>query len=291
MSDPTPANALERSPLWQELLVHLVLLAAVCFALYPVLWVIWRSLTPGEAPAPQVIPIPTHPSLEHFRAVVLHTDDQGRYLFIRQLWNSIVIAVATALVGLAIATPAAYGMSRFDFVGRREATSAMLATQMFPGVLAAIPLYLILDTLHLIDTRTGLILVYATTAVPFAIFQLRGAFDAIPKDLEEAAMVDGATRFGAFVRVVLPAARPALAVTALFAFMTAWNEFILAATFLSHEDLFTLPIVLQRFVDEHDAQWGKFAAGAILVSVPVMALFYWLQKHLVGGLTSGGVKG
>ena len=104
-------------------------------------------------------------------------------------------------------------------------------------------------------------------------------------------MVDGATRFGAFVRVVLPAARPALAVTALFAFMSAWNEFILAATFLSREEIFTLPVVLNKFVSEHDAEWGKFAAAAILVSAPVMALFYALQRHLVAGLTSGGVKG
>jgi arabinogalactan oligomer/maltooligosaccharide transport system permease protein len=167
----------------------------------------------------------------------------------------------------------------------------LLATQMFPGVAASIPLYLLLDATGLLDTRTGLVLVYATSAVPFAIFQLRAAFDAIPKDLEEAAMVDGATRFGAFVRVVLPAARPALAVTMLFAFMTAWNEFILAATFLSSEDLFTLPILLYRYASEHDSNFGHFAAGAIVVSIPVMALFYALQKQLVSGLTAGAVKG
>ncbi|MBZ0118355.1 MAG: ABC transporter permease subunit, partial [Sandaracinaceae bacterium] len=119
----------------------------------------------------------------------------------------------------------------------------------------------------------------------------RGAFEGSPRDLEEAAMVDGATRLGAFVRVVLPAARPALAITGLFAFMQAWNEFILAATFLSRQESYTLPVVLQRYVGEYDAQWGLFAAGAIVVSLPVMLLFYALQRHLVGGLTSGGVKG
>jgi arabinogalactan oligomer/maltooligosaccharide transport system permease protein len=154
-----------------------------------------------------------------------------------------------------------------------------------------IPLYLLLDRLHLLNSRTGLVVCYAATSVPFAIFQLRAAFEAIPVDLEEAAMVDGATRFEAFLRVVLPAARPAIAVTALFAFMSAYNEFILAATLLSKAEMFTLPIVLQSYINQYDTRNDLFAAGAILVSVPVMALFYVAQRHLVAGLTAGGVKG
>lgn len=274
-----------------ELGVHAVLMLAVVFALYPVLWVITLALSPGDAPQANLVPLPTSPSLEHFERVVSTTSEDGTWLFGLQLAGSLLVAASTAIVALIIATPAAYALARFDFVGSRGATKALLATQMFPGVAASIPLYLLLHALGLLDTRTGLVLVYATTAVPFAIFQLRGAFEGIPRDLEEAAMVDGASRFGAFVRVVLPAARPALAVTGLFAFMTAWNEFILAATFLSREETYTLPVVLQSYVGEYDAQWGAFAAGAILVSVPVMALFYALQRHLVGGLTSGGVKG
>lgn len=274
-----------------EIATHAVLIAAVAFALYPVLWVISLALSAGVTPEPRVLPIPTAPSMEHFVAVVGRSDEEHGWLFGIQLANSLVVSLATALVGIAIATPAAYALSRFDFVGKHGATSALLATQMFPGIAASVPLYLLLDATGLLDTRTGLVLVYATTAVPFAIFQLRGAFDAIPKDLEEAAMVDGATRFGAFVRVVLPAARPALAVTALFAFMTAWNEFALAATFLSRQDLYTLPMLLQGYASEHDANMGHFAAGAIVVSVPVMLLFYALQRQLVSGLTAGGVKG
>ncbi|MAQ14109.1 MAG: ABC transporter [Sandaracinus sp.] len=269
--------------------VHAAILLAVAFALYPVLWVVSLALSPHESPG--AIPWPTEPSLDAMREVVLRTDDEGRYLFLMQTGASLLVAFSTALVAILIATPAAYALSRFRFVGKDASQQALLATQMFPGVAAAIPLYLILDALGLIDHLGGLTLVYATTAVPFAIFQLKGAFDTIPRDLEEAAMVDGATPFEAFRKVVLPAARPALAVTALFAFMTAWNEFILAATFLSREEIFTLPVVLQRYVGEHRAQWGHFAAGAIVVSVPVMALFYWLQRHLVGGLTAGGVKG
>jgi len=202
-----------------------------------------------------------------------------------------VVALATAAVGVGIAIPAAYALARFRFVGKEPGVRALLATQMFPTVASAVPLYLLLDRLGLLDSRTGLVVCYASTSVPFAIFQLRAAFEAIPLDLEEAAMVDGATRFQAFVRVVLPAARPAIAITALFAFMSAYNEFILAATLLSHEETFTLPVMLQRFVGEYDAQWEKFAAGALVVSLPVMALFYVAQRHLVAGLTAGGVKG
>jgi arabinogalactan oligomer/maltooligosaccharide transport system permease protein len=205
--------------------------------------------------------------------------------------NSLVVSFATAAVAIAIATPTAYALARFPFVGKRTGMKTLLMTQMFPGVASAVPLYLILDALHLLDTRSGLVLVYAATAVPFAIFQLRGAFLSIPVDLEEAAMVDGATRTQAFLKVALPAARPAIAVTALFAFMSAWNEFILAATLLGRESAFTLPVVLQSWVTEYNTNWGAFAAGAILVSVPVMILFYVAQRQLVSGLTAGGVKG
>ena len=273
-------------------LVHALLVAATLFALYPLLWVVAIALTPGGLGAHSgVFPLPSSPSLANFRLVLGAGSSARAWLFATQTLNSLVVSLATAGAAVAIATPAAYALARFPFVGAQAGMRGLLATQMFPAVASAVPLYLLLDALHLLDSRAGLILVYASTAVPFAIFQLRGAFLSIPVDIEEAAMVDGATRAQAFWHVVLPAARPAIAVTALFAFMSAWNEFILAATLLSRESAFTLPVVLQRYVGEHDAAWGAFAAGAILVSVPVMALFYVAQRQLVAGLTSGGVKG
>ena len=268
-------------------LSHLVLSLFVVFAAYPVIWVIALALSPNGIADLGLWPFSGELTLDNFRLVLGKSDG----VFWIQLLNSIIVALTTSVAAVLIAAPAAYAMSRFDFVGRKAGLAALLATQMFPGVAAAVPLYLILDFLGLLDSRSGLALVYATTSVPFAIFQLRAGFDAIPRDLEEAAMVDGASQFGAFWRVVLPAAKPAIAVTILFGFMTAWNEFILAATFMSREEAFTLPVVLQRYVGEYEANWGAFAAGAVMVSLPVMLLFYILQKNLVSGLNAGGVKG
>ncbi len=295
MSGDSHGTLRERSSTLESVAAHLVVLAAVAFALYPVLWVVSLAFSGSRPPEPTVIPTLRDPTLDHLRAVVGSSralpDGSTIWLFGRQAFNSIVISLATAIVGVLIAVPAAYALARMRFAGKERGVAALLATQMFPTVASAVPLYLILDALHLLNSRTGLVLCYASTSVPFAVFQLRAAFEAIPVDLEEAAMVDGATRLGAFVRVVLPAARPAIAVTALFAFMSAYNEFILAATLLGKEEMFTLPVMLQRFIGEHDKRWELFAAGAIVVSLPVMTLFYVAQRHLVAGLTSGGVKG
>lgn len=281
------------SPL-ESIATHLALMLAVAFSLYPVLWVVSLAFSGSRPAEARVFPVPHEPTLAHFDAVVSTTrvvGDETVWLFGRQLANSLLVALATAAVGVIIAIPAAYALARFRFVGKERGVRALLATQMFPTVASAIPLYLMLDWLGLLNSRTGLVVCYASTSVPFAIFQLRAAFESIPVDLEEAAMVDGATRFQAFLRVALPAARPAIAVTALFAFMSAYNEFILAATLLGKEEMFTLPVVLQRYIGEYDAQWERFAAGALIVSLPVMGLFYVAQRHLIAGLTAGGVKG
>jgi len=154
-----------------------------------------------------------------------------------------------------------------------------------------IPLYLIMDYLGLLDQMLGLVLVYSTTAIPFCVWMLKGYFDTIPKELEEAALMDGASTAMVFWKIMLPLSLPAVAVTALFSFMTAWNEFILAAVFMNSRDHYTLPVGLKLLVGQFSSDWGYFGAGAILVSLPVVALFFALQKNLVGGLTAGGVKG
>jgi arabinogalactan oligomer/maltooligosaccharide transport system permease protein len=201
------------------------------------------------------------------------------------------VAGATTIVGVFLAATAGYAFSRFRFPGRTAGLLSFLVTQMFPGTMMMIPLYMIIDNLGLLDTLFALVLIYSTTAIPFCVWMLKGYFDTIPRDLEEAALIDGASKTKIFYMIILPLAKPAVAVTALFSFMTAWNEFILAATFMNSEKTYTLPVGLQSFVGQFAQDWGYFAAGAVLVSIPIVTLFFMLQKYLVSGLTAGGVKG
>lgn len=264
---------------------HVFLLAFSLVTLFPVLWVVKMALRPEQTFATGLNPLPTEVSFQNF------IDLFSEPLFLTQLRNSVIVSAATTLIGVFLACTAAYAFSRFRFPGRRAGLLAFLVTQMFPGTLMMIPLYVVLDALGLLDQLAGLVLVYSTTAIPFCVWMLKGYFDTIPRAIEESAMMDGAGPFTLFWRIILPLARPAVAVTALFSFMTAWNEYILAATFMSDESAYTLPVRLQHFVGAYTTEWGHFAAGALLVSTPVMLLFFALQKHLVGGLTAGGVKG
>jgi arabinogalactan oligomer / maltooligosaccharide transport system permease protein len=282
---------MKKSSRLKTTLTHIFLICFTILTLYPVMLVIRKSLSPGDNFSRSLNPIPKDVTMKHYKDVVNSKDSAGRKLFFRQLLNSIVVALITTIIGLFLASTAAYAFSRFRFAGRGIGLSMFLIVQMFPATLIMIPLYVILDKLGLLNSIAGLVLVYSTTAIPFCVFMLKGYFDTIPKELEEAAWIDGATRFGMFWRVVVPLSKPALAVTALFSFMTAWNEYILAETFLNEETAYTLPVMLQHYVGSHSTAWGKFAAGSVIVSLPVMGLFYILQGYLVSGLTAGGVKG
>lgn len=271
--------------------VHALLQVACLVTLYPVLWVVKMALSPSQSFSLSVSPLPTQVTLDNFKDVLSAVDAQGHWLFGHQLVNSLVVALLVTALGITLSCTAAYALSRYRFPGHGASLGAFLVSQMFPGVVTSIPLYVLLDRLGLLDRLAGLVLVYSTTAIPFCVFMLKAYFDTLPRELEEAVLLDGGTRRDAFFKVVLPLSRPALAVTALFSFLTAWNEFILAATFMNKPTSYTLPVQLQRYVGDFSVEWGRFAAGALLVSLPVMALFFALEKHLVGGLTSGAVKG
>ena len=281
-------------------LLHAFLVVTVLTTLYPVLWVVTiafsgnQSLSIVDLPADPtawdrlraILPWPARWSGANFVSVMT---DQPFGQWIR---NSALVAAATTVVGVALACTGAYAFSRFRFPGRRAGMMAFLVSQMFPGTLTLIPLYIIIvQWLGLGGTRIGLVIVYATTSIPFSVWMLKGYFDTIPRELEEAALIEGAGPGTVFWRIILPLAKPAIAITALFSFMTAWNEFILAATFMSQEELYTAPVGLKFFVGGFQQQWGYFAAGSIIVSAPVVALFLYLQRYLVSGLTAGSVKG
>jgi arabinogalactan oligomer/maltooligosaccharide transport system permease protein len=270
---------------------HVGLVALVALVLYPVMLVLRTAFEPGHHLAMSASPLPHHVSLSHFSELFGLRGSHGEFLFPRNALNSLVIALATTVVGVTISCTAAYALSRFRFPGRKAGLSTFLVVQMFPATLLLIPLYVVLDRLGLLNSSFGLVLVYSTTAIPFCVWTLKGYFDTLPRELEEAARIDGASPWMIFRRIILPLARPGIAVTALFSFMTAWTEFIMAATFLTDENRYTLPVLINEKVGEHTADYGLFAAGAVVTSIPVMIAFYVLQKYLVGGLTAGAVKG
>jgi arabinogalactan oligomer/maltooligosaccharide transport system permease protein len=267
-------------------LVYLLLTAITIVTIYPIVQIFGISLRPAnELYSTSLRIIPEGASFEAYRKVLFEKH------FFTWLRNSSIVAVAVSVFGVTFASTSGYAFSRFRFRGKKTGMIVILITQMFPATMLLLPLYVIMSKLHLIDTLLGIIIAYTATALPFCIWTMKGYYDTIPVDLEEAALIDGTTRVGAFVRVTLPLSAPALVITALFSFMAGWSEFIVARVIINQQKLYTLPLGLESLSSTFQTEWANYAAGSIIVCIPVVVLFLLLSRFLISGLTLGGVKG
>jgi multiple sugar transport system permease protein len=270
----------------QSAVAYAILLTLLVIVLFPFYWMTitsfkdetqMRSLASMFWPRPFVA--------DNYAHLVRKTEFLGWYR------NSVIVSVSSTLLATAIGTIGAYALARLSFLGRAFIASAVLITYLVPPSILFIPLYAQIRNLGLADSLTGLIVAYPSFTVPFVTWLLMGYFESIPVELEEAAMIDGATRFGAFRRVVLPLAAPGLLAAALYAFTQAWNEFLYALVFITNVKLRTLPVGLSTFITGDVYGWGYLMAGAVLTTLPVIAAYVYLQRYMVEGLTAGSVKG
>ena len=264
------------------------LLGLVVFAVmvFPVYWMVATAFKPGQqilSYTPQWIP--TSPTLSNFRDAI----DQP--FFWNAVKNSLIIVSTVVALSVVLAFLASLALAKFHFYGRKAFIVLILGVQMVPLAALIIPLYILMSRLGQIDKLTGVIAMYLTFVLPFTVWTMRGFLLGIPKELEEAAMVDGATRFGAFVRVLLPLVGPGLVATSIFAFIQAWNEFIIAYVFLHTPEKQTLMVWLASFTTLRGTDWGPLMAGATLSALPVVVFFLLVQRRIAFGLTAGAVRG
>ena len=261
-------------------------LAVLGVMIFPVYWMVTTAFKPGQ----QILSytpnwFPTHPTLSNF------TDAIHQQFFWNAVKNSLIVVTVVVALSLVLAFLGALALAKFEFYGRKAFIVIILGVQMVPLAALIIPLYILTSKLNQVDKLSGVIVMYLTFVLPFAVWTLRGFLLGVPKELEESAMVDGATRFGAFVRILLPLVGPGLVATSIFAFIQAWNEFLIAYVFLHTPEKQTLMVWLASFTTLRGTDWGPLMAGATLCSLPVIVFFVLVQRKIAFGLTAGAVKG
>ncbi|WP_421566120.1 carbohydrate ABC transporter permease [Ochrobactrum sp. EDr1-4] len=257
----------------------------VLFALAPFAWMVLTSLTPTEQLSANGVSIsPSGWSLDNYERLF------NKAQFYKNMFDSLVIAVGTVVLGLAVSVTAAYALSRFRFIGRKLFMMQFLLINMFPIVLLILPLFILMRKYGILDTYFGLILANSTVAIPFSVWMLTSYVAAIPKSLDEAAMMDGCSRLTALRRVIIPLMMPGIISTGIYIFITAWNEYLYALT-LGGRNVRPVTVAIQTLIGEYQIEWGLLAAGAVVGALPATILFLLVQKRLIGGLTQGAVKG
>ena len=277
---------MRKSGLLEGTISYFVLGTLALIVLFPFYWMIVTSLKSEDQMRSLVSMFwPDPMNIDNYRQLLSKTEFMSWYS------NSVVVAVSSTFVATAIGTLGAYALARLKFLGRGFMASATLITYLVPPSILFIPLYAQIKGLGLSNSLWGLIATYPSFTVPFVTWLLMGYFESIPEELEESAMIDGATRFGAFYRIVLPLAAPGVLAAALYAFTQAWNEFLYSLVFITDGRLRTLPVGLASFITGDVYGWGYLMSGAVLTTLPVIAAYIYLQKYMVEGLTAGGVKG
>ena len=275
-----------RSKTVLTVLHRLAILAYVVFALFPLFWLLKVSVTPNDLLYSEGVRMwPSKTTFEHYAFVIAHS------AFPTFFKNSLIVAGSTAVTVTILASLAGYALSRFRFRAKYWIVALMLITQMFPLVMLVAPIFKMLSPLGLTNSLTGLVLVYTAFNVPFATFLMQSFFDGIPKDLEEAAMIDGATQFVAFRQIILPLTLPGIAATLGFVFTAAWSELLFALMLISGNDTATFPVGLLTFVSKFSVDFGQMMAAGVLALIPACLFFLLIQRYLVQGLTAGAVKG
>ncbi|MFH9738002.1 sugar ABC transporter permease [Streptomyces roseolus] len=271
-----------RSPL-ASVALHVTLIVASVVAVFPVLWVLLTSLKPAKYATTTDFFKET--TFENYTNLLRDTP------FLTWFGNSLLVAGLTTVVGVFISATTGYAVSRFRFPGKRGLMWILLITQMFPVAVLIVPIYNIMASLGLLNQSAGLVITYLTIAVPFCAWMMKGFFDGIPREIDESGYVDGLTPFGTFWRLILPLAKPGIAVTAFYSFITAWGEVAYASAFMVGDENLTLAGGLQKFVNQYGAQWGPMTAASVLIAIPAALVFLFAQRHLVTGMSAGAVKG
>lgn len=280
---------MRRSTIAKHGIIHIFLIMCCLIAIFPIIWIISCSFNASNSLVTTDLSIiPKHITLANYKTIFIN-QPFGKWLF-----NSAIITLSTTALSLILSATSAYAYSRMRFIGRKSMLYVFLLLNAFPNILSIVAYFRILNSLNLLNNKIGLIIIYTGSQLVFTIWNLKAFFDTIPVEIEEAAIIDGVSKFELFHKIILPLSKPAIAVAVLFAFMGGWNEYVISMTFTFSPDKFTVPVglaALTNNTNQYATNWPLFSAGALIVALPVAALFLVLQRYLISGLTLGGVKG